>query len=120
MGHRPTVCRHVVPLRDERIDIVRLLGSLTEEQWNTRSLCTEWRVRDVIGHLIGSTQFKMGPALIVRVAACGFSVNKLIARDGIARGSAPTADLIKGLEAIAASKSLPPGVKTAEVMLADN
>ncbi|MFJ4657689.1 maleylpyruvate isomerase family mycothiol-dependent enzyme [Nocardia sp. NPDC088792] len=38
-------------LDDERSELVELLRSLTEAEWETPSLCTGWQVRDVIGHL---------------------------------------------------------------------
>ncbi|HWC80698.1 MAG TPA: maleylpyruvate isomerase family mycothiol-dependent enzyme [Pseudonocardiaceae bacterium] len=37
----------------EREDLVTLLATLSPEQWLAPSLCTGWRVRDVVGHLIG-------------------------------------------------------------------
>jgi uncharacterized protein (TIGR03083 family) len=37
----------------ERRDLVEFLGELTPEQWEQPSLCTGWRVRDVVGHIIG-------------------------------------------------------------------
>jgi uncharacterized protein (TIGR03083 family) len=35
----------------ERADIAELLGSLTPQQWQARTLCQEWRVRDVVAHM---------------------------------------------------------------------
>ncbi|MGW8888516.1 maleylpyruvate isomerase family mycothiol-dependent enzyme [Streptomyces sp. NPDC055749] len=37
--------------RDERAELAELLATLTPEQWNAPSLCTGWRVRDVIAHM---------------------------------------------------------------------
>ncbi|MCX8554781.1 maleylpyruvate isomerase family mycothiol-dependent enzyme [Mycobacterium sp. SMC-16] len=39
--------------RAERQDLVDFLGGLSAEQWEQPSLCTGWRVRDVVGHIIG-------------------------------------------------------------------
>ncbi|MFE9583175.1 maleylpyruvate isomerase family mycothiol-dependent enzyme [Nocardia sp. NPDC006044] len=36
----------------ERAELAELLGTLTEVQWNTESLCVGWRVRDVAAHLL--------------------------------------------------------------------
>ncbi|MFC9439982.1 maleylpyruvate isomerase family mycothiol-dependent enzyme [Nocardia sp. NPDC057030] len=36
----------------ERADLAELLGTLTDEQWNSESLCAGWRVRDVAAHLL--------------------------------------------------------------------
>lgn len=39
-------------IRQERRDLAEFLGTLTPEQWNAESLCTGWRVRDVVAHLL--------------------------------------------------------------------
>ncbi len=36
----------------ERAELADFLESLTPEQWDVPSLCTGWRVRDVVAHLI--------------------------------------------------------------------
>lgn len=61
--------------RAERIDLANLLAGLTPEQWDAPSLCTKWRVRDVVAHMIGyedlsRTQFYS------RVAKAGFNPNR--------------------------------------------
>ncbi len=38
--------------RREREKLVADLGTLSEEQWDAQSLCADWKVRDVVGHLI--------------------------------------------------------------------
>ena len=35
----------------ERADIADLVASLTPEQWEARTLCEGWRVRDVVAHV---------------------------------------------------------------------
>lgn len=48
--HLPTM-RSVKKLaRDERASLAELLGSLTEEEWDSPSLCAGWSVRDVVAH----------------------------------------------------------------------
>ena len=37
---------------EERSDLLALLQGLTDEQWNSQSLCTLWRVRDVATHIV--------------------------------------------------------------------
>jgi uncharacterized protein (TIGR03083 family) len=37
--------------RDERADLVELLTTLTPEEWDARTLCDQWRVRDVVAHM---------------------------------------------------------------------
>jgi uncharacterized protein (TIGR03083 family) len=43
----------LMPLaEEERADLLVLLHSLTPTQWEAPSLCTQWRVRDVVTHLV--------------------------------------------------------------------
>ncbi|WP_020501226.1 maleylpyruvate isomerase family mycothiol-dependent enzyme [Sciscionella marina] len=43
------------PIQDaiaaERIELAELLSDLTEQQWDAPSLCTGWRVREVVAHM---------------------------------------------------------------------
>lgn len=39
-------------LERQRIRLLDQLEGVSEEQWNTPSLCSGWRVRDVLGHLV--------------------------------------------------------------------
>ncbi len=39
-------------LAEQRRRTLDVLDGLTDEQWNSQSLCTDWRVRDVLGHLV--------------------------------------------------------------------
>jgi Mycothiol maleylpyruvate isomerase N-terminal domain len=46
----------------EREALIADLGTLTDEQWATRSLCADWTVRDVLGHMIAKdTTHPPGP-----------------------------------------------------------
>ena len=38
-------------IEQERRSLADLLESLTDDQWNTPSLCQGWRVRDVAAHV---------------------------------------------------------------------
>jgi len=38
--------------RDERADLADLLATLSPEEWDARTLCARWRVRDVVAHLV--------------------------------------------------------------------
>jgi uncharacterized protein (TIGR03083 family) len=39
----------------ERHDLVALLRTLSDDEWEAPSLCAGWRVRDVVGHLLYDT-----------------------------------------------------------------
>ena len=53
--------------RAERTDIARFLATLTPEQWQAPSLCTDWSVKDVVAHVY-SYEGLGKPALIRRFA----------------------------------------------------
>ena len=38
--------------RDERADFAAFLATLSPQQWQAPTLCTRWRVRDVVAHVI--------------------------------------------------------------------
>lgn len=50
---------------DERAELVELLRGLSEQEWETPSLCAGWRVRDVVAHLLQDTLSPLGYAGLV-------------------------------------------------------
>ena len=44
---------------EERADLLALLRELTPTQWEAPSLCTQWRVRDVVTHLVSYDELSM-------------------------------------------------------------
>ena len=54
--------------RQERADLADLLALLTPEQWDAPTLCTQWRVRDVVAHVFSYDVLSTG-ALIRRFLA---------------------------------------------------
>ena len=69
------------------------LAALDESQWDVQSLCTKWKVRDVVGHLIFGADMKMGPVL-VEMLKSGMNFNRCIARIGLQLGAAPPDELL--------------------------
>ncbi|MGH9042262.1 MAG: maleylpyruvate isomerase family mycothiol-dependent enzyme [Acidimicrobiia bacterium] len=45
--------------RDERSDLTAFLATLTAEQWDAPTLCTGWRVRDVVAHMISYDELSL-------------------------------------------------------------
>lgn len=48
----PVIVTHLFP--DVRLELTRVLESLTDEQWEYPTVCTGWNVRDVALHLLGT------------------------------------------------------------------
>jgi uncharacterized protein (TIGR03083 family) len=52
---------------DERADLAAFLATLTPQQWQAPTLCTRWRVRDVVAHVISYDN--LGPRALLGIAA---------------------------------------------------
>lgn len=62
-------------LLEERADLVELLRSLTDEEWETPSLCAGWRVRDLVGHL--QTDTVSLPSYLLMTVRAGFAIDRV-------------------------------------------
>lgn len=96
-------------IKAERASLVDGLAALPEADWQRPSLCTEWTVRDVVGHLI-STATLTPPSFFGKLVASGFSFPRMtkgeIAR--ITAGRSPS-ELVAQLAARVDSRTAPPG-----------
>ncbi len=102
---------------DERAALVDDLAAFADDQWDIESLCSGWKVRHVVGHLIGGADIKMGPFLIAMVKS-GMSFDRAIAREGIALGAAPPKQLCQQFRKTVGVRRTPPGQKP-EIVLTD-
>jgi uncharacterized protein (TIGR03083 family) len=95
-------------VQDERRALAVDLRNLDDSQWSVRSLCSDWTVRDVVAHMTATAKMKPA-AYFPKLAASGFSLKRLQARDIAAeRGSSP-AETLARFEAIGNSRGRPPG-----------
>ena len=94
----------------ERRALADDLGSLTDAQWDTRSLCDEWTVRDVLAHMTATAKISPG-AFFGKMISSGFSLTKVQEKDiARERGSSP-ADTLANFKSILDSRKSPPGPK---------
>jgi uncharacterized protein (TIGR03083 family) len=100
----------------EREALIDDLGSLTDEQWATRSLCAEWTVRDVLGHMIATTKMTP-PKFVAKMAAAGFRFNNMNAKNVAAEATAKPADGLAVFRSHLKDTTHPPG--PAEAMLGE-
>ena len=72
---------------DERADFADFLATLTPEQWDGPTLCTKWRVRDVVAHVISYEELSKAGlvARILRGRLAPDRVNAVGVRDYAAR-----------------------------------
>ncbi len=101
----------------ERRELADLAESLSDEQWQVQSLCDEWKVCDVVGHVFAVSRTSKLDVLAGMIRN-GFNVDRWLARDGVAQGHRPRGDLVADLRSHAGSHLLPPMIKP-EALLAD-
>lgn len=92
----------------ERRALAADLRDLSGEAWDTPSLCGGWTVRDVLAHMT-STASLTPPQFFGKLAASGFSFEKLQAKGIAAHEGASAADTLAGFEAVLTSVKHPPG-----------
>lgn len=102
---------------EERSALADDLARLDDIQWDTQSLCSEWKVRHVVGHLIGGSDVKMGPFLIGMLKS-GMSFNRCMGREGLELGAAAPSELLGHFRKTVGMHRTPPGAKP-EIMLTD-
>src|SRR5689334_14520950 len=90
-------------IRDERTSLVALLETLSPEEWDAPSLCGEWRVRDVVGHLVAELSLS-GLQSTLGLVKAGFNMNAFIGKEGTKFGAKPTDELLAFLQANIASE----------------
>lgn len=68
-----------------RLEMVDWLATLSTEEWETRSLCSDWTVREVVGHLVAGLDVPTS-ALVVELIRQRLRVNR--ANSEVARRAA--------------------------------
>ena len=95
-------------ITDQRNQIADTLENLTQEQWSTTSLCTEWTVQEVAGHLTTGWNIGLGQFALGLVKARG-NFGRANERFGRQLGARPTDEIIADLRDNAADRFTPPG-----------
>jgi uncharacterized protein (TIGR03083 family) len=92
--------------RAERADLAAFLESLSPEQWEAPTLCSEWRVRDVVAHVLSYDE--LTPGGLMRRFAEGWFVPDRVNAVGVAEYNGRTPDeLVALLEAHLDPSGLP-------------
>ena len=74
-------------IHTEREALAADLATLTGDQWATRSLCADWTVRDVLGHMTATAKMTP-PKFFAGLAGAGFRFNAMNAKN-VAREATP-------------------------------
>ena len=64
----------------ERRALAEDLASLDDAQWSVRSLCGDWTVRDVLGHMTATARMTP-PRFFMELAGSGFRFNAMNAKN---------------------------------------
>lgn len=92
----------------EREALIADLGTLSNEQWATPSLCDDWTVRDVLGHMIATAKMTP-PRFFVKMAAAGFSFNNMAAKGVAGEATANPVDGLANFRSRLRDTTAPPG-----------
>lgn len=95
-------------IHGEREALVADLGTLTDDQWATPSLCGGWTVRDVLGHMIATAKMTP-PRFFVSMAAAGFRFNNMTAKGVAAEATAKPGDGLANFRSHLKDTTAPPG-----------
>jgi len=91
----------------ERRALADDLDDLTDAQWAAPSLCDDWRVRDVVAHVVFPFRVSL-PSVMFKMVRHKFDFNAM--SDAEARGDTrPPAELVATLRANADHRFHPPG-----------
>ena len=94
-------------IADERRRVADLVDSLSPEQLDTPSLCGDWTVKQVAGHLLAAISKPPTP-LLPLVARSGFNIHKANARLATLMAERSREDLARGLRDNADNPFRPP------------
>jgi uncharacterized protein (TIGR03083 family) len=111
----PTVTGDWTDVHQERRALLELLETLTPEQWDTPSLCAEWRVRDVVGHMVSETRMTFAQVAWGFITS-GFRINRYIAEDARRRGAAPVATLLEDFRSVVLARTHLPDLSSLSML----
>ena len=100
-GLQPAIAAEYLALAD-------LLGSASDAQWDTPSLCEGWRVREVIAHLTMPARYDE-EAFMAELRRCDFDFGRLSNEVASRDAALPPGELVANLRSSVLHHWLPPG-----------
>jgi uncharacterized protein (TIGR03083 family) len=94
-------------IEQERVSLADLLEALTDDQWNSPSLCREWRIRDVAAHVAMTPQPPTLGTVAGELMRARGSLNKATRDLAVRYAERPGVDLAAEIREHAASRRLP-------------
>jgi uncharacterized protein (TIGR03083 family) len=99
----------------ERAALVEDLAGLEAAQWDVQSLCSEWKVRHVVAHLVYGAD--VNSAFFVGLVRNGLNFNRYMARQALAAGAAPPDALLAALRERTGRHTTPPMTKPLNMLI---
>ncbi|MFJ9154538.1 maleylpyruvate isomerase family mycothiol-dependent enzyme [Streptomyces sp. NPDC102270] len=100
----------------ERASLADLLEGLGPGDWETRTRCGDWRVRDLAAHLTVAARFSYGRVVREMVRARG-NWNRMIHDSAVREAELPVAEIVANLRSIIGSRRLAPTTSPHEPLL---
>jgi uncharacterized protein (TIGR03083 family) len=94
-------------IADERRRVADLVDSLTADQLNVPSLCGDWTVKQVAGHLLAAVETPP-TSLLTLILRNGFNIHKANAKLAVLMADRPAGQIAAGLRANAENPFKPP------------
>jgi uncharacterized protein (TIGR03083 family) len=92
----------------EFLALADLLGSATERQWDTPSLCAGWRVREVVAHMTMAARYPED-RFMAELRRCGFDFGRLSNEIASRDAGLPPGELVANLRSVVMQHWTPPG-----------
>lgn len=94
-------------IEQERLSLAALLQELTDDEWNSPSLCAGWRIKDVAAHVALAPQPPGPLTMLAEGLRAGGRFHKLNHDISVRYADRPDVDLVVELRTHAASRRLP-------------
>ena len=92
----------------ERQALINDLRQLDPAGWASPSLCSQWSVRDVFGHITATARLRP-PTFVANLAKAGFRFQRMAATDVARETAMSTSDQLAALTGLVDASTAPPG-----------
>ncbi|QSE93652.1 maleylpyruvate isomerase family mycothiol-dependent enzyme [Rhodococcus pseudokoreensis] len=93
---------------NEFSDLADLLDGISDEEWDTPSLCEGWRIREVVAHVTMAARYSE-ERFMTRLRECEFDFTRLSNEIARSDGELATSDLVADLRSDTMRGWTPPG-----------
>jgi uncharacterized protein (TIGR03083 family) len=92
----------------ERAALLADLADLPDDRWSTRSLCPDWTVHQVLGHMTATARMTPG-RFVSHMAGAGFRFHTMSAKDVAAETAAGPKATLAAFRSLQGATTSPPG-----------